>query len=994
MNVLVVDDNESDLSQLQALLAGNGHTVATARQGAEALERARQLPPDLVVSDLLMPVMDGFSLCRAWQQDPGLRAIPFIFYTATHTDGRDRDFALRLGARRFLLKPEDPGTFLRIIREVGGQGNRPADTEAPAFGTPREKEETVKLLPYNEALIRQLEQKMLLLEQANRRLESNIAERKQAELHIDQLNRVYAVLSDINQNIVRQTDLRAMLQAACRTAVTKGRFQMAWIGLVDAATGRLHITGHAGATAATVAILRQMVERETPDCVFTYHALHTCGHGVCNDIAGDPRTVAWRAAALQRGYRSMASLPLKNGETCIGTFNLYSPEAEFFDPEEMRLLDELAMDISFAIEVSRREAGRRQAEEELRWRTAFFEAQVDSALDGILVVDSHGKKILQNRRLQEVLKIPGLIAENSNDAGQTQFIASQIRNPGQFAEKIAYLNAHPNEISRDEMELVDGTILDRYSSPVRGKDGRYYGRIWTFRDITERKRAEESLTRLATAVEQSAESIVMTDPNGTIVYVNRAFEKATGYVRAEAIGQNARILKSGKQDAAYYRQMWAVLKRGEVWSGHFINRRKDGTFFEEEATISPIRDTAGKIVNYVAAKRDVTREVQLEAQFRQSQKMEAIGLLAGGISHDFNNILAVMQMQLDLLRADRRLVPDQAESAEEIAKSIQRAADLTRQLLLFSRKQTPRLVDLDLNEAVYNVTKMLRRLVGENIQVQFNFSAQQLLIHADGGMLDQVFINLAVNARDAMPRGGQLTIETAAVELDEAAASRLPGARPGSFTCVAVSDTGCGIAPEVLSHIFEPFFTTKEVGKGTGLGLATVFGIVQQHRGWVQVQSELGQGATFKIYLPRLLTPTDSNLVGARPLPLVTGHETILLVEDEAAVRRSVRSTLTRLGYTVLDVSTGAEALAVWERRREEIRLLLADLVMPGGMNGKELAEALARRDPKLKIIFLSGYSTEVAGKDLMLTEGVNFLPKPFEAYKLARTIRNCLDEI
>jgi PAS domain S-box-containing protein len=514
----------------------------------------------------------------------------------------------------------------------------------------------------------------------------------------------------------------------------------------------------------------------------------------------------------------------------------------------------------------------KKADEELRWKTAFLEAQVDSALDGILVVDSQGKKILQNQRMNELWKIPPQIAGQEDDAAQVQFVTNQAKNSQEFAAKVAYLYSHPDEVSRDEIELKDGTILDRYSSPVRDKAGQYYGRIWAFRDITEHRK--------------------------------------------------------------------------------------------------------------------------LEAQFRQSQKMEAFGQLAGGVAHDFNNILAVIQLQAGMLKMQKNLSLQQIEFASEIEKAAERAANLTRQLLLFSRQQTMQSQDLNLEDIIANIAKMLQRTLGEHIQLRFKFAVSPIFIHADPGMLDQILLNLIVNARDAMPQGGAILIETSAVEFDEVTATRTPHAQPGSFACLSVSDTGQGIPPEILPRIFEPFFTTKEVGKGTGLGLATVFGIVQQHKGWISVESEVSRGSTFRVYLPRLTKAPDEASKWSSLASLRVGHETILLVEDDDAVRLSVKGALSSLGYRVLEATSGIEALKVWKLNRDEIRLLMTDLMMPGGMTGKELAKLLLHHDPKLKTIYTSGYSKEIAGKEFPLEEGINFLTKPFEASKLAQAVRKCLDAV
>ncbi len=383
---------------------------------------------------------------------------------------------------------------------------------------------------------------------------------------------------------------------------------------------------------------------------------------------------------------------------------------------------------------------------------------------------------------------------------------------------------------------------------------------------------------------------------------------------------------------------------------------------------------------------------QLEEQFRQSQKMEGIGQLAGGVAHDFNNILAVIQMQSDLLKGSEGLSSEQSEFADEIGVTVERAAALTRQLLLFSRREVFQPRDLDLSETVTNTAKMLRRVLGENVQMQLKLASQPLFINADAGMMDQVLLNLSVNARDAMPNGGQLIIETSGVELDEFAAAQSAQARPGSFVCLSVSDSGCGIPPEILPKIFEPFFTTKEVGKGTGLGLATVFGIAQQHQGWVAVYSEVGHGTTFRIYLPRLAR--NAGLTTAQPKVTAKrgGDETILLVEDDPSLRVSVRKSLSQLGYRILEAPTGVKALEVWKQNSNEIRLLLTDLVMPDGMTGKDLAQRVLGENPSLKVIYMSGYSAEVVGKDFPLKEGDNFLTKPFQASKLARTIREKLD--
>ena len=622
---------------------------------------------------------------------------------------------------------------------------------------------------------------------------------------------------------------------------------------------------------------------------------------------------------------------------------------------------------------------------EMRYRRLF-----EAAKDGILILNADTGMIVDvNPFLIELL---GYSRENflgkrlwelgffkDIAASQTNFAKLQTKDYIRYDD----LALETSDGRRIEVEFVSNVYLVDHFRVMQ----------CNIRDITKRVRAEESHTRLALAVEQAAETIVITDPDGTILYANPAFEKSTGYTCAEAIGQNPRVLKSGKQDAKFYRAMWDTLKRGEAWEGRFINRRKDGTIYEEEATISPVKDANGKVINYVAVKRDVTREMQLEAQVRQKQKMEAIGTLAGGVAHDFNNILAIIQIQASLLKSVGALSSEQTKLADEIGATVTRAADLTRQLLLFSRKEELQPRELDLNQAVTDLAKMLRRMLTENIGVDLKLAGQPMFVHADPGMMNQVLMNLAANARDAMPAGGQLVIETAGVEFDEDSAAQSASARPGSFVRLSVSDSGGGIAPEVLSKIFEPFFTTKGVGKGTGLGLATVFGIVQQHQGWINVYSEVGKGTTFKIYLPRLAGLTAQKNAEILLATVPTGNETILLVEDEPVLQDAIRKTLAHLGYRVLAAATGVKALEVWLEQREEIHLLLTDMVMPDGMTGMDLGQRLLQENPKLKVVYMSGYSTEFISKDFPLKEGVNFLAKPFETPKLAQIIRHRLDE-
>jgi two-component system cell cycle sensor histidine kinase/response regulator CckA len=513
------------------------------------------------------------------------------------------------------------------------------------------------------------------------------------------------------------------------------------------------------------------------------------------------------------------------------------------------------------------------------------------------------------------------------------------------------------------------------------------------RDITAHKRADAVNVRLATAIEQATETVVVTDAHGDIEYVNPAFEAGTGYSRAEAIGHNPRLLSSGAQDRAFYEVLWATISSGEPWRGRMVNRKKDGTLYTEDATISPVRDTAGAITAYVAVKRDVTASLAMEAQLLQSQKMEAVGRLAGGIAHDFNNLLSVILSYGEMLLGDMAEADPMREDMEEIRKAANRAANLTRQLLMFSRQQVvaPKIVDL--NEVLTGVDKMLQRILGADVELVARPAPALGRVFVDPTGMEQVIVNLVVNAHDAMPTGGQLTMETANVELDEAYARAHLGVKAGPHVMLAVTDTGSGMDAVTLGRVFEPFFTTKEKGKGTGLGLSTVFGIVQQSGGSVWVYSELGKGTAFKIYLPRVDSAAAS--AGAAesnwPRPSRPGTETVLLVEDDDQVRAVALGILRRNGYVVLEARNGAEALGQSEQYDGTIHLLLSDIVMPG-MSGAELARCLAKARPDMKVLCMSGYTDDTVVRHGVLEADIAFIQKPITPAALAAKVREVLD--
>jgi PAS domain S-box-containing protein len=509
-------------------------------------------------------------------------------------------------------------------------------------------------------------------------------------------------------------------------------------------------------------------------------------------------------------------------------------------------------------------------------------------------------------------------------------------------------------------------------------------------DLSARKAAETERDRLAQVVEQAAETVIMTRLDGTIVYVNPFFETLTGYSRDEVVGQTPRLLKSGVHDATFYRAMWDTLLSGKVWAGRLINRRKDGTLIEEKGTISPVRDASGRVVNFVAVRRDVSAEAELENRLHQAQKMEAVGQLASGVAHDFNNLIQGVQgyTHLTLERLDD---PEACRGhLQEVLRAAERATALTQQLLTFGRQRPLQPVDCNLNEVVNDTMKMLRRVIGDNIELEFAPASDLATVHADPSQLGQVLINLCVNARDAMPDGGRIHIRTYNRGAPDETVDD-PELDAAPYVCCSVLDTGCGMAPDVAERAFEPFFTTKEQGKGTGLGLSTVYGIVRKHDGVVRVSSEPGKGTMFTFALPAVDRPAASLDARIEPAEAPRGTETILVAEDEDIVRRVLVQLLQRSGYRVIVGNDGAEALELFLRDPDAVDLAVLDVVMPR-MSGVELSQQLRNRAPGLPILFTSGYSTGVFEPGFLEEIGASIIHKPYSPAELMRRIRDAID--
>ena len=769
--------------------------------------------------------------------------------------------------------------------------------------------------------------------------------------------------------------------------------------------------------------------------------------------------------------------------------------------------------VRYALRLGREQEAVRVARRALGASEHRFRALVENSSDVIALLDALGTIVYVSRSVQRMMGFaPEEMVETcafdhihpEDVESVRQVFAALLKSPG-VPMRAEYRRRHKDGTWR----FMEATAMNRLDDPAVGAI------VVNERDITERCQAEAEFRKLSSAVEKSADMVVMTGADGVIEYVNPAFEALTGYTREETVGKTPRILKSGRQDAEFYERMWGTLRAGKIFRGVLVNHKKNGELYWTEKTITPIVDERGQIKNFISNDRDITqrraseealrsseeryrllfernlagvyrasaegkfmeandslarmlgyesgrellgqdtadvlddpiepealmRELKahgqvvsyevrarrkdgsdawallsstllrdqqgnvtgregtvlditerrgLEQQLLHSQKMDAVGQLAGGVAHDFNNLLMVISSYAELLSDSIGGNAKAQHQAGEILKAARRAAGLTRQLLAFSRKQVLSPCIMDLNSVLADIGRMLPRLIGEDIQVEIRPGASLWRVKADPVQIEQVIMNLAVNARDAMPRGGHLVLETSNEQLDEEYARWHVGVLPGEHVMLTVSDTGCGIPADILPHIFEPFFTTKELGKGTGLGLPTVYGIVKQSGGSIWVYSEVDHGTVFKVYLPRAAAAAEKYHEERPAAPPPRGSETILMVEDEDAVRESTCEYLSSRGYDVLQGKNGADALQVLEQFAGKIHLLISDVIMPG-MSGAELGKRVRELRPDTRVIYISGYTESTVVRQGIESKA-GFLQKPFTLTALAGKVREVLD--
>jgi len=623
----------------------------------------------------------------------------------------------------------------------------------------------------------------------------------------------------------------------------------------------------------------------------------------------------------------------------------------------------------------------------------LFRLITENAADMIAVVDIEGRRIFNSASYQKVLG----------------YSSEELKSSSSFAQ------IHPDDIDKvkqtaDEARRTgiglpleyrirhkDGTwrVLESTASVIRNAKGDPEKLVVVNRDVTERKRAAEALQRsessFRSVVEDAPYGIYRANLAGQLILVNPALEKILGYeAREELLRANlaSHIFRFSVEHEKFNQ---TVVHERYFKDVELEWKRKDGTLITVRCSGWPVKDESGAVAYIEVFAEDVTERRVLERQLRMAQKMEAVGRLSGGIAHDFNNLLGVIIGYSQVLKRSLGPASPSFEHAEEIEKASQRAVSLTRQLLAFSRQQVLDPVILNLNTLVSDMEKMLPRLIGEDIVLQFVLDPELGQVKADPGQIEQVIMNLAVNSRDAMPNGGKLTIQTANVELDLAYTRQHPGSRIGQYVMLAVADTGTGIDPEIQSQIFEPFFTTKERDKGTGLGLATVYGVVKQSGGYIALDSEQGKGARFSVYLPRVEQQVAATEARNSSDSNIRGSETILLVEDAEPLRKLAQMFLQETGYDVLAAADGAEALQTARQCSRPIHLLLTDVVMPG-INGRVLAERLSPMQPGMKVLYMSGYTDSFIAGHGVLEAGTHLLHKPFTQEALAKKVRELLD--
>jgi PAS domain S-box-containing protein len=948
--VLVIDDEVVGRKLAAMRLKEAGFDVDTAGSGEEGLQRLKEQRPDIVLSDVLMPGIDGYQLCQDVRQDPELEGVHVVLLSSAFLEPGDHELAREVGATALLPRTPDLHEAISSLTDILSRKDPPPPTAGgkatAALHAERVQSQLEKQVARNESLLRQG-----AIQAAALSVIRGLA------LALASPHDVPNILGDV---LVHCLDAAGLSTGLLYVSQPGGGFRL------QAQSG----IPSSGRDAAADAFGRPDVLQKVLE-------------------AGEPVAYQTTLPSLDAPHReflgafgkdSALFVPFLVGSEPVGVLVLAADSQDLSDPVWEGFARTLGVQFGQTIALGRFLA--QGAASETKYRTLMQQAN-----DAILILDSHRKVVEANHEAERLLGRPREeIVGHPYEDFMVPLGSRDLLRPGDEPAAPAKLRMVQRRIVRGSGEEVPVEVS---GSIVWGAEGGPTV-LAILRDITERVRAEEALRQSA----EQYRSLFEGNPHPMWVYdpvslaflaVNQAAVRQYGYSVEEFLGRTIADIRPEEE----LPNLMASLGKGLASDGVWRHKRKDGTFLEADISASPIV-FRGRQARLVLA-TDVTEKQRLEAQLLHSQKMEAVGRLAGGVAHDFNNLLGVITGYSELLRGNLEEGHPGIRRLEQIEKAAYRAAALTKQLLAFSRKEViqPRIVDM--NAIVQDLEKMLERLIGEDVELAISLGDEVGKIRADEGQVEQVIANLVVNARDAMPRGGRLILETRNTYFDEIYARSHAEVAPGAYVMLAVSDTGHGMDAQTLSRIFEPFFTTKEAGKGTGLGLATVFGIVKQSRGHITVYSELGHGTTFKVYFPTVEDEWSAKPEEGVPLPLEKATETVLLVEDADPLREMIKEVLEDAGYSVVEHADPESALADLPGRGGEIHLILTDIVMPK-MSGPELAARVQAQRPGIRTLFMSGYSNEAVTRNGVLEEGTQFLQKPFTSDALLRKVRATLE--
>jgi PAS domain S-box-containing protein len=958
--ILIVDDVAANRARLARVLSGQGHHLLEATDGRQALAEVANTRPDLVITDLLMPVMGGYELVKQLRLDPATSGIPVLFYTAPYAEREARALALADGIPWVLAKSAAADEVLTIVERVLGEG-------APSRGT---GEEAPRAAAYRQEQLRLLTVQM----------SAGVEDLSAANIRL-------RALVNIGLELGSTSDPDSLCQGVCSNAVDLFGATYASLGILDPDGRTVRCFTTFGTEADDWLVPGDTVSGLLASVV----AQHRIFRG--ENPGGNPASLDLPAGHPE--VQSVLAVPIASVGQAHGWIKLVGNEGRSFSEEDEDLLLALAGQVGRIYELERESLELRQAEAALRRERDRSRQYLDVAEVLILALDESGRVTLVNRHACTLLgwTAKELLGRNWFETCLPVRCRAEVRRLEAAARQ-----GDPSVVANPILTRSgEERLIEWRPTVTRDHAGNPTGTLSSGTDITDRELAATTLRQaeeqMRFALESANVGIWDWDVSRGVLQWSATLEAQYG-LEPGTFGGTFDDFMAGihPDDRAGVRDI--MTRAGATGEDFTVEHRAvwpNGTVRWLSGAGGIRLGQDGRPIRGLGTSMDITARHALEEQYRQAQKMEAVGRLAGGVAHDFNNLLTVILGYCQILLAEGTPADPRRADIAEIEKAALSAATVTRQLLAFSRKEIIEPTVLDLNEVIAAMGLLVERLIGDDIQVVQVLRTGLAPIRADRGQVEQVVMNLALNARDAMPGGGRLTIETANITLDHDYAAAHLAVAPGEYVRLTVSDTGSGMTPEVQARLFEPFFTTKAPGKGTGLGLATVHGIVARTGGTVHVYSEVGKGTSFQVYFPSHGAATLVTEQLATVLPDAVGGQTVLVVEDMAALRRLIVTMLAHQGYTVLAAANGKEALREFERHGS-VDVLLTDVVMPGH-SGPELVELIRERQPALKIIYMSGYTEDTIAHHGVLQPGIAFLHKPFTADLLDRKLREVLTE-